>query len=99
MLVAVSILCALFGLLVAAAGVAGIARGWVPARDRLAVRRPRLYGSGLLVAALGLGLMAADRVVFTDSGTVAIVTMLLASLVLQASRRPAGGDGPAGGES
>ncbi|MEU7335763.1 hypothetical protein [Streptomyces sp. NPDC007074] len=99
MLVVVSVLVALLGVLVAAAGIAGITRGWVPARDRLSVRRPRLYGGGLLVAALGLGLMAADRVVFTDSGLVAIVTVLFASLVLQVSRRPAGGDGLAGGES
>ncbi|MFD7879790.1 hypothetical protein ACFV5G_37880 [Streptomyces sp. NPDC059766] len=99
MLIAVSIPVALLGLVVAAAGTAGITRGWVPARERLSIQRPRLYGWGLMAAAFGLCSMAADGVVFTDSGIVTVAALVFGAQVLRASRRPAGDDDLAGGKS
>ncbi|MFB7110232.1 hypothetical protein [Streptomyces sp. NPDC056291] len=44
----------LIALLIAASGVAGITRGWVPPMNRRPVHRPRLYGWGQLVCAFGI---------------------------------------------
>jgi hypothetical protein len=42
--------------IMAAMGVAAVARRWVPPFGRSLVLRPRLWGAGALMSALGLGL-------------------------------------------
>ncbi|MGW0793554.1 hypothetical protein [Streptomyces sp. NPDC002692] len=53
----------LLALLIAASGVAAVARGWVPPMHRGFVRRVRLYGWGQLVFALGLCWQAVSETV------------------------------------
>lgn len=53
----------LLALLIAASGVAAVARGWVPPMHRGFVRRVRLYGWGQLVFGLGLCLQAVSECV------------------------------------
>ncbi|MGY0070452.1 hypothetical protein ACWZEH_27465 [Streptomyces sp. QTS137] len=82
----------LLALLIAASGVAAIARGWVLPTNRKPVRRPKFYGWGQLVVALALccqavfGLMSNNldtRQWGTLTGGVLLVTGLLVTAVSQ----------------
>ncbi|MER6441407.1 hypothetical protein ABT275_34265 [Streptomyces sp. NPDC001185] len=88
---------ALGGLVVAVGGIAAIAYGWVLPSIRAKVVRPRLYGWGVLVLAVGLFLMGAALVASTDVvessvRTVAVGLVLVSSKVVRTSGRPAGVD-------
>ncbi|MFF2997303.1 hypothetical protein ACFVTC_22500 [Streptomyces sp. NPDC057950] len=88
---------ALGALVVAVGGIAAITYGWVLPSIRAKVVRPRLYGLGVLVLALGLFLMGAAVVASTDVvesavRTVAVGLVLVSSKVTRTSGRPTGVD-------
>lgn len=59
----------LVALLFAASGVAGITRGWVLPTSGRPVRRPRLYGWGQLLGAVGLCWHVVFWLVLSDADT------------------------------
>ena len=82
----------LLALLIAAAGVAAVTRGWVLPTNRLPVRRPRLYGWGLLVVAFALCCQVVFLLVPSDpdirqwgslTGSVLLLTGLIVMMVSQ----------------
>ncbi|WP_329615909.1 hypothetical protein OG244_24930 [Streptomyces brevispora] len=87
----------LVALLIAASGVAAVARGWVLPTNRLPILRPRLYGWGQLLVAFALCWQVLFLLVLSDSGTrqwgtLAGSVLLLAGLVVMTvSRRASGG--------
>ncbi|MEU0787131.1 hypothetical protein ABZ341_36935 [Streptomyces sp. NPDC006173] len=95
----------LLALVTAAGGVVAVTRGWVPRKVRQGVKRPHVYGWGLLAAAFSIGLLAADWAIVADrefrmpGQMLAVMVMGLSSGVIQASRRPADGDRHDGGKS
>ncbi|MEU9136180.1 hypothetical protein AB0D33_09475 [Streptomyces sp. NPDC048404] len=74
-------------------GVAAITCGWVLPKIRPVVERPRVYGWGALLMALGVFLMGGVIELFTDPipGLVppaGLGPLFLGSMVVRASRRP-----------
>ncbi|MGW1411234.1 hypothetical protein [Streptomyces sp. NPDC002403] len=59
----------LLALLIAASGIAAVARGRVLPTNRRAVRRPRLYGWGQLMVAFALCWQMVLLLVISDPGT------------------------------
>ncbi|MFG2879384.1 hypothetical protein ACGFYU_31000 [Streptomyces sp. NPDC048337] len=59
----------LVAMLVAASGVAAIARGWVLPMNRRHIRSPRLYGWGQLAVAFALFWQVVFGLVISDSRT------------------------------
>nr|WP_206327835.1 hypothetical protein [Streptomyces sp. S3(2020)] len=93
---------ALLALLVAASGVAAVARGWVLPMNRHRVRAPRIYGWGQLVVAFALGCQLVFGLVIGDSGARPLGTLvgsaiLVAGLVVMMAGQLVGGDRKRGG--
>ncbi|MDX3801955.1 hypothetical protein [Streptomyces sp. AK04-3B] len=91
-LVGVGVVCVT---IMGAMGVAGVTREWVPPLGRRRVLRPRLWGTGALMSAGGLGLfmflgpLATDRPVVNFYIPLAGMAVNLAGLGLQTlARRP-----------
>ncbi|WP_406840007.1 hypothetical protein ACICHK_34710 [Streptomyces sp. AHU1] len=93
MLVYFAIPVALAALVTAGGGIAALTRGWVLPRVRPVIERPRVYGWGVLLLALGMCLLAVSMMVFTDmmltaGRTIAVAIMFVGSQVVLKSRRP-----------
>lgn len=92
----------LLALLIAASGVAAVARGWVLPMNRRHVRAPRIYGWGQLVVAFALcwqlvfGLMISDSGA-RPSGTLIGAAILVAGFIIMMVGQLAGGNRKGGG--
>jgi hypothetical protein len=87
----------LLALLVAASGVAAVARGWVLPMNRRHVRGPHLYGWGQLVVAFALCWQAVFGLVISDSdtrlwGTVTGSVILVVGIIVMTVGQLAGGN-------
>ncbi|MFD6278820.1 hypothetical protein ACFWFI_25135 [Streptomyces sp. NPDC060209] len=87
----------LLALLIAASGVAAIAKGWVMPTYRRPVRRLRLFGWGQLVVALALCMQAFFLLAFSATaarqwGSMTASLLLPAGLVVMAISQRAGGN-------
>ncbi|MEI5034941.1 hypothetical protein RB201_26525 [Streptomyces sp. S1A(2023)] len=86
----------LVALLIAASGIAALARGWVLPTNRKHVRRPQLYGWGQLVVAFALccqvtfGLMTKDLDTRQWGTLIGSVFMVAGILVIAVSQYTAG---------
>ncbi|MEU6017214.1 hypothetical protein ABZ826_25170 [Streptomyces sp. NPDC047515] len=102
MMLYLAIFDALLALFCAAAGVAAVARGWVVPVNRRPVRRPRVYGWGLLVAAFALCWQPAYLLVLNDPdilgpgirgwGSLPGSALLLTGIILMTLSRRTGGN-------
>ena len=87
----------LLALLIAASGVAAVARGWVLPMNRRHVRGPHLYGWGQLVVAFALCWQVAFELVISDSdtrpwGTLSGSVILLVAIIVMTVAQLAGGN-------
>ncbi|MEV4429718.1 hypothetical protein AB0K23_30975 [Streptomyces sp. NPDC049602] len=92
----------LVALLIAAAGIAAVTRGWVLPMNRRHIRRPRLHGWGQLLVAFALfwqlvfGMPAGDpdvRMWGTSTGGVMLLAglgVMIAGQVMSGGRKPGG---------
>ncbi|MFF8534380.1 hypothetical protein ACN6K9_000125 [Streptomyces sp. SAS_267] len=77
--------------------IAAITGGWVFPKARPTVKRPRVYGWGLLLFAFGVCLLAVATTVLADpmqplGRTVAVVAMCVAIKMVRSSRSLEGAD-------